>query len=495
MVTIIVPLVLGIFLAALDTTIVVSSYTVIGSELNQLQSTSWIATAYMLTATSFQALYGKLSDIFGRKACLLFAYTVFALGCLFCGLARNMTELIAARALAGAGGGGMSTVVSIILSDVVPLRSRGTWQGILNIIFATGSVTGAPLGGILADSIGWRWGFLIQVPIAALAIVAVIVFLHLPHADRSHFRAKLRRVDFAGAVLLILTIFSLLFALDRGGNVSWTDRATLASTLVFLVSFPVFLFVEFRVAAEPFVPLRLVGNRDLMASLMTNFWQFFTTTPVLFNLALYYQAVMSLSAGQAGAYLIPSVIAGTTGSLGGGLIMQKTGKYYRLTVAAYVQFAAGVAGIALNTGTAKHALVWFVVALLVQGIGGGTGVTTSLISLIANAGTEDQAIATAGSYLFRSLGQVTGLAIASTILQDVLRKTLHQKLHGQDVDEIVKRVRESLAYLEELDPESRGIVRYSYEHALNTVFWFTAVTAALALVSSIFIRETELGKR
>ena len=201
------------------------------------------------------------------------------------------------------------------------------------------------------------------------------------------------------------------------------------------------------------MPLRLVGNRDLMASLMTNFWQFFTTTPVLFNLALYYQAVMSLSAGQAGAYLIPSVIAGTTGSLGGGLIMQKTGKYYRLTVAAYVLFATGVAGIALNTGTAKHALVWFVVASLVQGIGGGTGVTTSLISLIANAGPEDQAIATAGeqcmlscmersdwgptgSYLFRSLGQVTGLAIASTILQDVLRKTLRQRLHGQDVDEV-----------------------------------------------------------
>ncbi|TRM55772.1 hypothetical protein BD626DRAFT_522405 [Schizophyllum amplum] len=162
-------------------------------------------------------------------------------------------------------------------------------------------------------------------------------------------------------------------------------------------------------------------------------------------------------------------------------------------------FAAGVTMVAVNAGTVKHSILWFVLGLLVQGLGGGCGVTTSLISLIANAGPADQAIATAGaclhsfsrripltpsfpgSYLFRSLGQVTGLAIASTILQDVLRKTLHEKLHGQDVDEIVKR--------------ARGIVRYSYEHALNTAFWVMACSAGLALVTSVFIRETELGKK
>lgn len=162
----------GVFLSACDQTIIISSYGRIGSELKALNNTSWIATAYLLSITSFQPLYGKISDIFGRKPALLSAYAIFGVGCLFCGLARDMNELIAARAFAGIGGGGMTTVVSILLSDIIPLRERGTWQGIINLIFAAGSGTGAPLGrsrisakpgadddigGFLADSVGWRW--------------------------------------------------------------------------------------------------------------------------------------------------------------------------------------------------------------------------------------------------------------------------------------------------------------------------------------------------
>lgn len=126
---------IGVFLGSADQTIIVSSYGKIGTELEALNLTSWIATAYFLTLTSFQPLYGKLSDIFGRKSCLLFAYVVFGIGCVACGLARSMEELIAARAFAGIGGGGMMTVVSILLSDIVPLRERGTWQGYINIIY------------------------------------------------------------------------------------------------------------------------------------------------------------------------------------------------------------------------------------------------------------------------------------------------------------------------------------------------------------------------
>lgn len=149
--------VIGVFLSAADQTIIVSSYGRIGTELNALNRTSWIATAYFLTLTSFQPLYGRLSDIFGRKACLLFGYVVFGLGCLFCGLAQSIEQLIAARAFAGIGGGAMTTVVSILLSDVCTLRERGQWQGYVNIVFAAGASAGAPLGGFASDSIGWRW--------------------------------------------------------------------------------------------------------------------------------------------------------------------------------------------------------------------------------------------------------------------------------------------------------------------------------------------------
>jgi predicted MFS family arabinose efflux permease len=149
----------GVFLAAADQTIIVSSYGRIGSELDALNLTSWVATSYFLTLTSFQPLYGKLSDIFGRKACLLSAYAIFGLGCLFCGLSRNINELIAARVFQGIGGGGMTTVVSILFSDIVPLKDRGLWQGIINIVYASGAASGAPLGGVVADFLGWRWSF------------------------------------------------------------------------------------------------------------------------------------------------------------------------------------------------------------------------------------------------------------------------------------------------------------------------------------------------
>jgi MFS family permease len=138
---------IGVFLSAADGTIIISSYGKIGSELDALNKTSWIANAYFLTLTAFQPLYGKLSDIFGRKACLLFAYFVFGFGCLFCGIAQDINQLIASRAFAGLGGGGMTTIVSILLSDIVPLRERGSWQGYINIAYATGAAAGAPLGG------------------------------------------------------------------------------------------------------------------------------------------------------------------------------------------------------------------------------------------------------------------------------------------------------------------------------------------------------------
>lgn len=265
-------LAVGIFLAAADQTIIVSSYGKIGSEFEALNLASWIATSYFLTLTSFQPLYGKLSDIFGRKACLLFAYFVFGVGCIFCGLAQNMLQLIGARAFAGIGGGGMTTVVSILLSDVVPLRERGKWQGYLNIVFATGASTGAPLGGVLADYVGWRWAFLAQGPLCLVAFLATYLALQLPQKDDTHWREKLRRVDFLGAAILICAVFLLLLAMDRGSNVSWKSLLTIISISVSLPLFLVFMLVEMKVAREPFAPGHIIFSRSMVACYLCNFF-------------------------------------------------------------------------------------------------------------------------------------------------------------------------------------------------------------------------------
>ncbi|GAB7357169.1 hypothetical protein MBLNU459_g8160t1 [Dothideomycetes sp. NU459] len=488
-------LALGVFLGAADQTIIVSSYGQIGSELHALNNTSWIATAYFLTLTSFQPLYGKLSDIFGRKACLLFAYLIFGLGCLFCGLAQDMNQLIAARAFAGIGGGGMTTVVSILLSDAVPLRERGKWQGYVNIIFATGAGTGAPLGGIFADSIGWRWAFLGQAPLCLVAFIVVGLVLHLPKREQDHWKAKLKRIDFLGAVILICAVFTLLLALDRGSNVSWRATVTIVSISVSIPLFALFLFVEMKVAAEPFAPGHIIFSRSLFACYLCNFFSFSGWLAALFYIPLYFQAVDGLSATQAGVRLIPGILCGVSGSLFGGFYMQRTGKFYWLTVIAYTNLVLGMVFVFLFSGLVVHSTAGVIIGMCICAFSNGIGVTTSLIGLIANASREDQAVATACSYLFRSLGSVFGVSMSATVSNQALRSYLEKELSsGKAALEVAKRVRESLGYIRTLEPGVKAVVRECYAKSTRAAFGLEIALVTGAAVSAWFIREKALSR-
>ncbi|KAG7094630.1 hypothetical protein E1B28_005454 [Marasmius oreades] len=491
---IVAPMGIGIFLSAMDQTIIIASYAAIGSELKQLQKTSWIATSYMLTVTAFQPLFGKLSDIFGRKTCLLFAYCIFGIGILFCGLSQTMDQLILSQAFAGIGGGGMPAITSIIMSDVVPLRSRGTWQGVLNIIFSTGSMVGAPLGGFLTDTIGWRWAFLVQFPALILAFISVSFTLHLPPHPTSDFKSKFKRIDFGGALSLILSIFFLLYGLERGGNIGWNDRYTLGALSLSSISFIGFGIIEMSIANEPFAPKRIIVNGSLIASYFVNFFGVASQIGVIFQTSLYMQAVHEFSAARAGSVLLPGILGGVSGSLVGGLVIQSTGRYWLVTVVAYGLQVMGILVVVLGSGVVVVSVFGICVGLLVSGFGNGGGITTSLVALISNAGREDQAIATAVSYLFRSLGSVVGLSVGSTVLQDTLRKMLRRRLVGSDVDvdEIVRKVRESLKYLDQLDSDTRTIVKRSYEDAIHNTFWVSFGTAICGFLFSLFIKEKRL---
>ncbi|KAL6236271.1 hypothetical protein BDW75DRAFT_229601 [Aspergillus navahoensis] len=464
---------IGIFLSAVDQTIIVSSYGKIGSDLKALNLTSWIATSYFLTLTSFQPLYGKLSDIFGRKSCLLFAYAVFGIGCLCCGLAQSIHQLIAARVFQGIGGGGMTTVVSILLSDIIPLRDRGVWQGIINIIYATGSGIGAPLGGVLADYIGWRWAFIAQFPLCVLAFIAVSVVLDLPAPEDSHWKSKLRRIDFPGAVVLIGAVLGFLVGFDRGSNVSWTMPLTVVSLSLSACLFGLFVVVEIYYATEPFAPGHIIFDRGFVAAYGCNFFSFGGWLSGLFYLPLYFQAMDGVSATVAGLRLLPSIFAGVSGSLFAGFVMKWTGKYYWLTAAGYVSLTLGLIVITLFSGVVAESLVPILIGTVACAFGNGIGVTTTLISLISNATPEDQAVVTACSYLFRSLGSVIGLALSSTVVQQVLRNRLRYALRdSKDIDRIVDGVRQSLDFIKTLDPAVARTVRDCYGWATNKGFAF-----------------------
>ena len=465
---------------------------------------------YFLTLTSFQPLYGKLSDIFSRKGCLLVSYLIFGLGNLWCGLAPDMTHLILARAFSGIGGGGMTTVVSIFLSDAVPLRERGKWQGYVNIIYAFGASSGPPLGGVLVDFVGWRWAFLIQVPLCLAAFIAVYFAINLPKEEDEHWKEKLRRIDFLGATFLLAAVAMLLLGLDRGSNVSWAATLTLVCLAVSLPLVAIFLFVEVKVASEPFAPGRIIFERSLFACYLCNLFSFGGWMATIFYVPLKFQAVDGYSPTRAGIFLIPAVLAAVSGSLSGGFYMHRSGKYYWVTVLSYTLLVIGTTIILLFAGIISDSIPGNIIGLSLAGYGNGVGVTTTLIGLsmnaispyslfilifaVANASPEDQAITTACSYLFRSLGGTMGVSLSAAVANQVLRTQLADALSsGKDAAKIAERVRESLSYIQELDPAIRAIVRQCYAKSVQAAFGLQLGFVVGAFVSAWYIREKRLS--
>jgi MFS family permease len=486
---------IGVFLSAADQMVIASSYGKIGSELKALNLTSWVATAYFLSLTSFAPLYGKLSDIFGRKACLLFAYSVFGLGSLFCGLSNNIYQLIAARVFQGIGGGGMNIVTTVIISDIVPLKNRGLWQGIINIIYTTGASVGAPLGGFFSDSVGWRWVFLVQPPMCAVAVAAVALTLRLPKTDDQKWKEKLKRIDFLGSLTLVCAILGLIFGLDRGSNVAWHLPISYVPLILSVPFLGLFVLVESKVAIEPALPGRIVFNRSLLAAYFCNACSIGGWLALYYYIPLFYIAVNGLSATAASLRLIPAVIMSTCGSLSSGWLMKRTGKYYWLTVMAYNLVFIGALVVFLSTGTVTK-IDWLTTfGLIVGAFGTGTGVTTSLIAIISNAGAEDQAMATACSYLFRQLGTVIAISASATAIQQRLRTSLSQELGGgEDAAKIEEGVRQSLDLLKSLPPAIRLLVRKAYGDAVRHGFGLMLGITVGAALSSFFIREKRLSR-
>lgn len=449
--------------------------------------------SYFLTLTSFQPLYGKLSDIFGRKSCLLFAYTVFGVGCLGCGLARNMTQLCVSRAISGIGGGGMNAVVAILLTDLVPLRERGLWQGYMNVVACTGTSIGGPLGGFLADTIGWRWSFIAQFPLCMVAFVAVYFVLDIAPPTDTKWMAKIRKIDFLGAFTLILGVVAVLVGLDSGSNFGWSHTITIVSLSLTPVFFALFMFVEMKVATFPFAPGRTIFDRNLFACYVSNFCGQGGFMAMVYIAPLYFQAVLGVSATVSGAFLVPPMLAVVSASVGGGWLVKKTGRFYWISV-----LSLGLALLAVipaGLSVMFNSTVGELIGLFLVAFGSNCVVTTSLVGLIANADPDDMAIAVACSYLFRSLGSSIAVSLSSAALQQVLRTQLAARFEdGEEARQIEERVRQSLEYIKKLSPRQTKIVVESYRWATLGGYGPTAVLLVVGFIVSFWIREKPLRK-
>ncbi|KAL1986676.1 hypothetical protein VTN96DRAFT_5881 [Rasamsonia emersonii] len=272
----------NVFLAGFDGTITASTYALISSEFNAANTASWLTTSYLITSTAFQPLYGRFSDIFGRRPCFFTCTVSFLIGCLGCALARDVLLLNVMRALTGIGGGGLMTMgtslsflyflsfvnsatilATIINSDIIPFRHRGMYQAAQNGLHGFGSICGASLGGVIADSVGWRWCFLLQVPISVFALVVGYFVIQLPghadHADSRGLRGVWQQVDLSGALLLVLGLSIQLVGLSLGGNeLPWDNVWVITSLVASVVLLSLFVVVEAFTSAVPVIPLRML---------------------------------------------------------------------------------------------------------------------------------------------------------------------------------------------------------------------------------------------
>jgi MFS family permease len=267
----------NVFLSGFDGTITASTYAVIGSEFHASNTISWLTTSYLITSTAFQPLYGRFSDILGRRVCFFTATTIFLVGCLGCGISPNIVTLNFMRGLTGLGGGGLVTMATVINSDMIPFKQRGLYQAGQNVLHGFGCISGASLGGIIADTIGWRWCFLSQVPISLLALLVGKYVIKDPERPAVHNEAALKRntiwakIDFRGSVLLVLGLSTQLAGFSLGGNkFAWSDERVIACFVASAILLVGFIISEMRTTAIPIMPTNMLKGQLAISNLVTN---------------------------------------------------------------------------------------------------------------------------------------------------------------------------------------------------------------------------------
>jgi EmrB/QacA subfamily drug resistance transporter len=407
-------LLLGMFLAALDQTIVATAMKTIADKLDGQTAQAWVTTAYLITSTVTTPLYGKLSDIYGRRGLYLFAITIFVVGSVLCGMANDIYQLAAYRAVQGLGAGGLMSLAFTIVGDMVPPRDRGKYQAYFMSVFAVSSVLGPVLGGLLAghNSIlgfdGWRWIFYINVPIGLVALAVVYRVLKLPHTRSDH------RIDFVGAALLTLGVVPLLIVAEKGNAWGWTSGISLLSLVGGVVALVLFVLWEVRMGEEAILPMRFFRNSVFS---ITNVMSFIVGMGMFGGIAalpLYLQIVKGESPTRSGLLLLPLMVGIMSASAVSGAVMSKTGRYKVLPTAGT---ALMVVSLLLFSTLVVDTSLWTASAFMVlMGWGLGLCMQTLVVSIQNAMPAKDMGVATSSATFFRSMGGTFGTAVFLSIL-------------------------------------------------------------------------------
>ncbi|RYP05689.1 hypothetical protein DL765_009761 [Monosporascus sp. GIB2] len=496
------------FMGCFDATIMASSHPVITSYFRSSNRASWLSTAFLLTNTAFQPMVGRLSDSVGRKTPYLVTVTIFAVATLWCALARSMTSFIMARALCGLGAGGTIALGNIIISDLVPIERRGTYQSYMNIAYGIATASGAALGGLMADRLGWRWEFGIQVPplILAFFVTAWVIPADLGlYEKRETLTEAVKAFDFAGSLLLTTSITFLISGLNMGGNVlPWSHPFIIASLVAAGVCFPVCLWVESR-AKRPMLPLELLHSSPRANIIFANFLAAFLMNAILFNAPIFFQAVLLTSATESGLYLVvPTVMASTCGALTGFLITWTRRLKWPLTLGTSLIVLGTAALSSMQRGWPTPLYILFLLPFPASSMGQGFQFPGTFVALLASSTQREQAVVTSTLMLWRALGNVLGVAASSLVLQNALFRYLSLNVIADGVDgrdeawkhALIARVRESVEAVARLADESvREQVVLSYQAAVRVTFLCCVVVAVVSATLIAPIRLPRLGDR
>jgi len=483
---IMVALLLVLLLAALDQTIVSTALPRIATDLHGLNKLSWVATAYLLTSAVTTPIYGKISDLFGRKKVFQFAIIIFLAGSMLCGISQSMDQLVVARALQGIGAGGLMSLVLAIVGDVVPPRQRGKYMGYFGAVFGLSSVAGPLLGGFLTDSLSWRWIFFVNLPLGIVALSAVTSRLHLPVYKQSH------KIDYLGAGLLSAGSACLLLGTVWGG----TAYAWASAQIIGLFSAGIIFALAFVVcehwATQPIIPLRLFRNDIFTVSVLLSLLSGIAMFASILYIPLYQQVVRGYSPTKSGLLMLPLVIGLLATSIIAGRFMSKWGRYKVFPLIGTLVLAAGLWLFSHLTLTTSE----WVVALWMVVVGMGLGSFMQVMTLaIQNAvDRKDLGTATASATFFRSMGASLGGALFGAVLTNRLTYHLLELVPaGSGIAKLnINSIQTSGTQADSIPPAVAHTVLEAFVRSFHDMFLLAIPFALLAFVVALFLRETPL---
>ena len=504
---------LAMFISSLDQTVVSTAMPRIISDLGGFTQYAWVTTAYIITSAITLPITGKLTDMYGRKYFYIAGLAIFTLASFLSGLSATMTQIIIFRGLQGMGAGIMMANSFTVIGDLFPPAERGKYQGLISGVFGISSIVGPTLGGFITDTLSWHWIFFINIPLGIIIILLFIVFFPNFRPNRPR-----HRVDYTGAVILILAVVPAMLALSQSGvNYPWLSAPMVGMFAFSAIMTVLFLLVERR-SKEPIIPLSLFRNQIVAISELAIFFTAFGMFGTIIFVPLFFQGVLGLSATASSSFLTPMMLGMVMGSLVSGQLLSRAGGHYKIQGAVgIVTMALGMLLLSTMTLETGHSVA--VLNIVITGL--GLGITMPLYTIVVQNAVPYNilGVATSSTAFFRSIGGSVGLSIFGSVMNNRFASEFMKNLSpaakaiipSQDLELLTRNPQvlvspeaqtQLRASIEQLGPQGSAVfeqviqaLRLSLDSALSEIFFISFVTVIIAFIIHLFIKEIPLRKQ